>query len=182
MNHWAPFRSIPLRPRLCEILLNGAQWFNRRPHIETYKSVKRPMRETIYIIDGHSQIFRAYFSPAARGRSVRGRPVGAVFLFTRMLIRLIKAHEPDYLICTLDPSGGTFRNEIFPDYKANRDAMPEDLQDQMPLIVKMIEAFGVPIQMVEGFEADDVIGTLSVKAEKEGLNVRCHASPEGGGM
>ncbi|MBX3475518.1 MAG: DNA polymerase I [Planctomycetes bacterium] len=129
------------------------------------------MPDRLYIIDGHSQIFRAYYSPAGR-RSVRGIPVGAVYIFTRMLQKLIKAHKPEYLICTLDPRGPTFRDEIYPQYKANRDEMPEDLRDQMPKIEAMVKAFGIPIAMVPGFEADDVIATLAKRGIKKGLSVR----------
>ncbi|MBE7492680.1 MAG: DNA polymerase I [Planctomycetes bacterium] len=129
------------------------------------------MPERLYIIDGHSQIFRAYYSPAGR-RSVRGVPVGAVYIFTRMLQKLIKSHKPDYLVCTLDPRGPTFRDKIYPQYKANRDEMPEDLREQMPKIEAVVRAFGIPIATAEGFEADDVIATLAKRAARQGLSVR----------
>jgi len=129
------------------------------------------MPDRLYIIDGHSQIFRAYYSPAGR-RSVRGVPVGAVYIFTRMLQKLLKQHKPEYLICALDPRGPTFRDKIYSEYKANRDEMPEDLREQMPVIEKMIKAWGVPIAMVPGFEADDVIATLAKRGVKKGLSVR----------
>ncbi|MCC6465072.1 MAG: DNA polymerase I [Planctomycetes bacterium] len=129
------------------------------------------MAERLYIIDGHSQIFRAYYSPAGR-RSVRGKPVGAVYIFTRMLMKLIRQHKPDYLVCVLDPKGPTFRNEIFPAYKANRDEMPEDLREQMPVIENIVRAFGIPLEVLPGFEADDVIATLAKQGAKQGLAVR----------
>ncbi|MCC6573753.1 MAG: DNA polymerase I [Planctomycetes bacterium] len=130
------------------------------------------MPKSLYIIDGYSQIFRAYYSPAARRRSVRGKPVGAVYLFTRMLVALMRKHKPDYLVCTLDPHGPTFRDELYADYKATRDEMPEDLREQLPTIRAMIEACGVPIYETPGLEADDVIGILSLQAEKQGMDVR----------
>ncbi|MCG3183388.1 MAG: DNA polymerase I [Planctomycetes bacterium] len=130
------------------------------------------MTESLYIIDGHSQIFRAYYSPAARRRTVRGKAVGAIYIFTRMLQKLIKQHKPDYLICVLDPKGPTFRNEIYPEYKANRGEMPEDLRDQIPVIVQMVEAFEIPIVQVPGFEADDVIGTLAKQSAHHNVEVR----------
>ncbi len=129
------------------------------------------MPDRLYIIDGHSQIFRAYYSPAGR-RSVRGKPVGAVYIFTRMLQKLLKQHKPEYLICALDPRGKTFRDDIYPQYKANRDEMPEDLREQMPLIENMIKAWGIPIAMLPGFEADDVIATLAKRGARKGLSVR----------
>ncbi|MHC4840919.1 MAG: 5'-3' exonuclease, partial [Planctomycetota bacterium] len=125
-----------------------------------------------FIIDGHSQIFRAYYSPAARRRTVRGKPVGAIYLFTRMLQRIIRVHQPDYLVCALDPKGPTFRNEIYDQYKANRGEMPEDLRDQMPVIIDMIKAWNIPVALRDGWEADDVIATLSHKAADQGFDVR----------
>ncbi|MDC1141518.1 DNA polymerase I [Planctomycetota bacterium] len=125
-----------------------------------------------FIIDGHSQIFRAYYSPAARRRTVRSKPVGAIYLFTRMLQRLIRVHQPDYLVCALDPKGPTFRNDIYDQYKANRGEMPEDLREQMPVIIDMIKAWNIPVALKDGWEADDVIATLSAKAADEGFDVR----------
>jgi DNA polymerase-1 len=128
--------------------------------------------ESLFIIDGHSQIFRAYFSPAARRRTVRGKPVGAVYIFTRMLQKLIKDYKPDYMVCVLDPHGETFRNEIYPEYKATRDEMPEDLRDQIPIIEKLVHAFDIPLVVVPRYEADDVIATLACLGAAEGLDVR----------
>lgn len=130
------------------------------------------MPKTLYIIDGHSQIFRAYYSPAARRRTVRGKPIGAVYIFTRMLQKLIKQHKPDYLVCVLDPKGKTFRNDIYDKYKANREEMPEDLREQMPIIVSMVEAFDIPVVVRDGFEADDVIGSLAKQAAEHKMEVR----------
>ena len=130
------------------------------------------MPETLYIIDGHSQIFRAYYSPAARRRTVRGKPVGAIYIFTRMLQKLIKDYKPDYLICVLDPHGPTFRNEIYDQYKANRGEMPEDLRDQIPVIKQVVEAFEIPIAVEDGFEADDVIASLAYQNASKGLQVK----------
>jgi DNA polymerase I len=130
------------------------------------------MSKTLYIIDGHSQIFRAYYSPAARRRTVRGKAVGAIYIFTRMLQKLIKDHKPDYLVCALDPKGDTFRNDIYAEYKANRGEMPEDLREQIPVIIDMIKAFNIPVAVVDGFEADDVIGALAVQGAKKKYDVR----------
>ncbi|MBZ0134818.1 MAG: DNA polymerase I [Planctomycetes bacterium] len=130
------------------------------------------MPETLYIIDGHSQIFRAYYSPAARRRTVRGKPVGAVYIFTRMLQKLIKDYKPDYLVCVLDPHGPTFRNEIYDQYKANRGEMPEDLRDQIPIIENIVKAFEIPIEVIPGFEADDVIASLAAQNADKGLQVK----------
>jgi DNA polymerase-1 len=130
------------------------------------------MSKNLYIIDGHSQIFRAYYSPAARSRTVRGKPIGAVYLFTRMLQALMKKHKPDFLVCVLDPHGPTFRDKIYDQYKANRSPMPEDLREQIPIMLKIVEAFQVPVVQVEGFEADDVIGSLAKQAAQHKMEVR----------
>ncbi len=130
------------------------------------------MGKSLYIIDGFSQIFRAYYSPAARRRSVRGKPVGATYIFARMCLALIQKHKPDYLLCAFDHQQPTFRDEIYPEYKGDRDAMPEDLVEQLPLIRKYLEACKIPIVEVPGLEADDVIGVLARKAEQAGMEVR----------
>lgn len=128
-------------------------------------------RKTLYLIDGHSQIFRAYFARASfRNRS---QALGAVFIFTRMLLRLLQRGKPDAIVCALDSAGtGGVRAELFPEYKANRDPMPEDLAEQMPNFVRVVKAFGIPA--IEGgeYEADDVIGTLARQGEAEGYQVR----------
>ncbi|MBX3459681.1 MAG: DNA polymerase I [Planctomycetes bacterium] len=130
------------------------------------------MPKSLYIIDGHSQIFRAYYSPAARSRTVRSKPIGAVYLFTRMLQTLVKRYRPDFLVCVMDPKGKTFRNDIYPEYKANRGEMPEDLRDQMPVIIDMVKAFNIQLIIRDGFEADDVIGTLAKQAAHHNMEVR----------
>lgn len=130
------------------------------------------MAKSIYIIDGFSQIFRAYYSPAARRRSVRGKPVGATFIFARMCLALIEKHKPDFLVCALDPQGPTFRDEIYPDYKGDREAMPEDLREQLPLIRRFLDACEIAVVETPGLEADDVIGVLARRCEQAGMEVR----------
>src|SRR5690606_38884896 len=120
---------------------------------------------------GHSQIFRAYFAPASFRN--RNQAAGAVYIFTRMLVRLMEKGKPDAIVCALDSRGAvTVRTDIFPEYKANRDPMPEDLAEQMPVFKEVIASMGIPIIEGGSHEADDVIGTLARQASAEGYDVR----------
>ena len=119
-----------------------------------------------------SHIFRAYFAPmGARQeplRNSKGQVTQAVFVFTNMLRKLINDEKPDYVAAVFDTAAPTFRHDAFADYKANREEMPADLAAQLPLIERVCRAFNLPILKVDGFEADDIIGTLANKAaEKE---------------
>ncbi|MBW2198610.1 MAG: DNA polymerase I, partial [Deltaproteobacteria bacterium] len=114
---------------------------------------------TVYLIDGSAYIYRAYH--AIRGLSnSKGLPTNAAFGFTRMLIKLIEDRSPEYVVMFFDAKGPTFRHEIYPDYKANRPPMPEDLSVQVPYIKKITHGFNIPVMEMQGFEADDLIGTF----------------------
>ncbi len=117
----------------------------------------------LFLIDGSSQMYRAYH--AIRGLTgPDGRPTNAVFGFVTMLRKLIADHQPTRIAASFDLAGPTFRDAISADYKANRPKMPDDLAAQVPLVFRACEALGVPIVTCEGFEADDVIGTMAVQA------------------
>ncbi len=118
-------------------------------------------RKTLYLIDGHAQIYRAYYAPFGALSSPTGEPTRAVHVFTQMVLNLLRDRRPDYLAMVMDVSDRTvFRVQIDPDYKANRDASPEDLGPQIERIVSILEAMRVPILRCEGFEADDLMATL----------------------
>lgn len=125
----------------------------------------------VFLIDSMSHIFRAYFAPmGARQeplRNSKGQITQAVFVFTNMLRKLIKDERPDYIAAVFDTAHPTFRHESFADYKANREEMPEDLASQLPFIIRVCEAFNVPILKMDGFEADDIIGTLAKQAAEQ---------------
>ena len=120
-----------------------------------------------------SHIFRAFFAPMnARQeplRNSKGQVTQAVFVFTNMLRKLLNDEKPEYIAAVFDTMAPTFRHESFADYKANRQDMPDDLSTQLPYIVQVCEAFNIPILKMDGFEADDIIGTLAKQAEKKGL-------------
>ena len=122
----------------------------------------------LFLIDGMSHIYRAYY--AIRNLSnTKGLPTNAVYGFTSMLRKLIQEQKPEYIGVALDLEGPTVRHEKYQDYKATRKPMPPDLVQQIPYIRKVCEAFRVPVIGHAGFEADDVIGTLSLKATEQGL-------------
>ncbi len=126
--------------------------------------------KTVYLIDGSAYIYRAYH--AIRGLSnSKGFPTNAAFGFTRMLIKLIEDRSPEYVALFFDAKGPTFRHEIYPDYKANRPPMPEDLSVQVPYIKKITHGFNIPVMEMQGFEADDLIGTFKQQAEAAGFSV-----------
>src|SRR5690606_28039171 len=114
--------------------------------------------KTFYLIDGHAQLFRAYYAPFRDLTSPTGEPVKAVYVFTQLLLNLLKNIKPDYLAVAFDVSDSTtLRKGWFPEYKANRDRSPEDLQIQYERIRQVIEALELPVFELEGYEADDVI-------------------------
>ncbi|RMF99888.1 MAG: DNA polymerase I, partial [Acidobacteria bacterium] len=129
--------------------------------------------ERLFLIDSMSHIFRAFYAPMAGRqeplRNSKGQVTQAVFVFTNMLRKLITTEKPEYIAAVFDSSEKTFRHESFENYKANRDEMPEDLASQLPYIFKLCEAFNVPIIRMPGYEADDIIGTLAVKAAAKGI-------------
>jgi DNA polymerase-1 len=121
----------------------------------------------VFLIDSMSHIYRAFFAPMnARAeplRNSKGQVTQAVFVFTNMLRKLLKDEKPDYIAAIFESEEGTFRHDSFADYKANRQAMPDDLSDQIPYILRVCEAFNIPILQAAKYEADDVIGTLAKK-------------------
>ncbi|MDH3584520.1 MAG: hypothetical protein OER86_09920, partial [Phycisphaerae bacterium] len=131
--------------------------------------------KTLYLIDGHAQIFRAYHAIRSLSSPVTKEPTNATFGFVGMLIKLFRDRGPDYVVMTIDASGdrGTFRSQIDPQYKANRDAPPEDLAPQVQRIVQICELWGIPVLAAEGVEADDTIATVcEMLGDEQELNIR----------
>ncbi|HEY9724427.1 MAG TPA: DNA polymerase I [Oscillatoriaceae cyanobacterium] len=126
----------------------------------------------LVLIDGHALAFRAHFALLRRGFATRdGRPTGAVFGFTKMLLEVIKNLRPQCVAVSFDRAKPTFRHESYSDYKAHRKPMDEDLVLQMAPIREVVRAFGLPIYEIDGYEADDVIGTISRVASEKGWEV-----------
>src|SRR6476620_11128195 len=129
-------------------------------------------RPTLFLIDGSSQMYRAYHAFRGRGLSNQeGHTTHAVYVFVTMLRKLTAAHHPTYLAASFDLAGPTFRDDIVSDYKATRSAMPDDLAEQIAWVHDACEAMGVPIITAAGYEADDVIGTVAMRAVASGFDV-----------
>jgi DNA polymerase I len=125
----------------------------------------------LYLIDGSSYIYRAFYAIRQYLSNSKGLPTNAVFGFSNMLLKVLKEEKPDYLAIAFDPRGKTFRHEEYKEYKAQRPDMPEDLVPQIPYIHKLVDAFNIPIIMKEGYEADDFIGTVAKRAREKGFTV-----------
>lgn len=125
------------------------------------------MKKTLLLVDGSSFLYRAYYALPDL-RSPEGEPTGAIYGMLNMLRRLEKDYEGAYLTCVFDAKGPTFRHALYPEYKANRAAMPDDLVQQIAPIHEAVACLGWPVVSVAGVEADDVIGTLARQAEKQG--------------
>ncbi|HVE49513.1 MAG TPA: DNA polymerase I [Casimicrobiaceae bacterium] len=124
---------------------------------------------TLVLVDGSSYLYRA-FHALPDLRTSRGEPTGALRGVIAMLRRLVEDGKPDYFAVVLDAPGKTFRDELYPEYKANRIAMPSDLMLQLEPLKTMVRSHGWPLVMIEGVEADDVIGTLAKRAKREGID------------
>lgn len=129
------------------------------------------MSKTLYIIDGHSHIYAAYFAKMRKLFSSSGEPTYATYIFTTAILGLIKNRKPDMLVVTMDSPAPTFRHEIYTEYKAHRPPMPDDMPVQIGRIEQIMSAMNVPIVRIDGFEADDLIGTLAKKGSKKGIDV-----------
>lgn len=126
--------------------------------------------QKLFLLDAYALIYRSYFAFIRNPRfNSKGVNTSAMLGVTNSIVQVLEKEKPDYIGVVFDVSAPTFRHEIFPEYKANREAMPEDLRKSIPYIRKIIEGFNIPIIELAGFEADDVIGTLAKEAEKQGF-------------
>ena len=129
------------------------------------------MAKKLYIIDGHAHIYAAYYAPMRQQlTSPSGEPTKATYIFTTLLYGLIKRHSPDMLVVAMDSKSPTFRSKIYPQYKANRPAMPDDMPTQIDRIEQILKAMNISMLRLDGFEADDIIGTIAKKASMDGID------------
>ncbi|HIZ22775.1 MAG TPA: DNA polymerase I, partial [Candidatus Blautia faecigallinarum] len=128
------------------------------------------MSEKILLIDGHSILNRAFYGLPDLTNG-EGRHTGAVYGFLNILFRILEEEKPEYLTVAFDVHAPTFRHKIYQAYKGTRKAMPEELREQVPLIQEMLAAMGVNIVTLEGYEADDLLGTLARRSEAKGMEV-----------
>jgi DNA polymerase-1 len=126
------------------------------------------MAEKFFLIDGHSHLYRAFF--AVRGLTTpEGQPSNAVYGFTAMLRKILREYRPDYLAVAFDMPGPTFRHKKFEAYKATREKPPDEFRAQIPMTRELLEAYGIPVFNLQGYEADDIMGTLARQATEKGI-------------
>ncbi len=135
------------------------------------------MPETLYLIDGHALAYRMYFAlsqssyQGQRWQNSKGEPTAGVYGFATVLLRILELEKPDYLAVAFD-TGKTFRDEMFPEYKATRAKMPDDLRPQMERIRELVDSFNIPRLEMEGYEADDVLGSVAKRLAAQGIGVK----------
>ncbi len=126
------------------------------------------MNKTFLLIDGHAVIYRTYYSFPKHLTDLQGHLVNAVFGFSRIVLKNIRDFEPEYMAITFDHKGKTKRAQEYEIYKANRKPMPDDLRPQIRMIKEIVQALNIPQYCIEGYEADDLIGTISEQIEEIG--------------
>ena len=130
------------------------------------------MAERIFLIDGHALVFKMYYAFLRRPMiNSKGADMSILFGFTKYLLELLERQKPEYLAVAFDPPGGTFRNKLYPQYKANREATPQLVIDALEPLRGLCASLNVPTLLMPGFEADDVIGSLAKRCAREGLDV-----------
>ena len=130
------------------------------------------MNGKLYLIDGHALIFKMYYAFLRRPMvNSKGMDTSILFGFTKYLLELVEREKPTHLAVAFDPPGGTFRNEMYPEYKANRPDTPQLVIDALEPLTEIIKAMNIPVLMIPGFEADDVIGSMALRSAGEGFDV-----------
>ena len=130
------------------------------------------MEKKLFLIDGHALVFKMYYAFLRHPMiNSKGADMSILFGFTKYILELIEKEKPTHLAVSFDPPGGTFRHEMFPEYKATRSETPQLVIDSLEPLCELCEAMQIPVLMIKGFEADDVIGSMAKRAEKEGFTV-----------
>ncbi len=130
------------------------------------------MNKRLFLIDGHALIFKMYYAFLRRPMiNSKGADMSILFGFTKYILELIEREKPTHFAVAFDPPGGTFRHEMYPDYKGTRQETPQLIIDSLEPLCELCEALRIPVLMVKGYEADDVIGSMAKRAEKEGFEV-----------
>ena len=126
----------------------------------------------LFLIDGHALIFKMYYAFLGRPMvNSKGEDTSILFGFTKYLLELIERERPTHIAVSFDPPGGTFRNELYPEYKANRGETPEPVIASLEPLTRIVRALDIPVLMLPGFEADDVIGSAAKRFAREGFEV-----------
>ncbi|MEE9287200.1 MAG: 5'-3' exonuclease H3TH domain-containing protein, partial [Gammaproteobacteria bacterium] len=127
-------------------------------------------KPTLVLVDGSSYLYRAFHALPALFNS-KGEPTGAIYGVIGMLRKLQKDYDPTYMAVVFDAKGKTFRDELYPEYKANRPPMPDELVSQLQPLHDVVRAMGLPLLMIDGVEGDDVMATLAAQAKAQGLEI-----------
>ena len=126
----------------------------------------------LFLIDGHALVFKMYYAFLGRPMiNTKGTDTSILFGFTKYLLELIEREKPSHLAVSFDPPGGTFRNQLYPEYKGTRPPTPQLVIDALEPLTKIVESLGIPVLMLPGFEADDVIGSMAKRSAREGFDV-----------
>ena len=133
--------------------------------------VKTESLPKLFLVDAMAHIYRAFYAPMVRMNAPSGLPTKVPFLFANILRRILKDYKPDYVGIVFDTSKPTFRDKLFEKYKAQRQPMPDEMSVQLPYVRRLCEAMRLPILEFDGFEADDVIGTMAKQAADKDLEV-----------
>ncbi len=128
------------------------------------------MSEKILLIDGHSILNRAFYGMPDLTNS-QGQHTGAVYGFLNIMFRILDEEKPQYLAVAFDLHAPTFRHKMYQEYKGTRKAMPQELREQVPVMKEVLQAMGIPVVSMEGYEADDLLGTLGRQGEEKGMDV-----------
>jgi DNA polymerase-1 len=141
-------------------------------YISGFNNTDNMSVKKLFLLDAYALIFRAYYAFIKRPiMNSKGLNTSAIFGFTNTLDEVLKKEKPTHIAVVFDPPSPTFRHDIFKEYKANRLDTPEEIRQSVPYIKEIIKGFKIPVLEVNGYEADDVIGTVAKKAEKEGFQV-----------
>lgn len=133
--------------------------------------VKQETQKKLYLFDGMGFLFRSYYAIQAPLRDKDNNPTNAIYGFIRTLLKVLREHNPEYIVVAFDAPGKTFREEMFPEYKANRPEPPKDFVRQIPRALELVKCLNIPVIFKEGYEADDVIATITKKATSEDFEV-----------
>ena len=127
-------------------------------------------KKRLFIIDGYATLYRAHYALIRNPlTTTAGIPTSAVFGFANQVFQLLEEENPDYIVAAFDSKGKNFRHELYTDYKANRSAMPDEIQTQLPYLWELLDGMNIPVLRIEGVEADDIIGTVAKMCEKDDL-------------
>ncbi len=137
----------------------------------SYHAKNNHEKKKLYLFDGMGFLFRSFYAIQAPLRDKNNNPTNAIYGFTRALLRVLREHNPEYIAVAFDAPGKTFREEMFPEYKANRPEPPKDFLQQIPRTIELVKNLNITLIFKEGFEADDVIATLTKKAVSKGFDV-----------